>query len=526
MNTLNTFDYLILGGGLGGLSMAALLAKDGHSVCVLEGNNVVGGYAHTLKKGKYAFCHEVQYLTGCGKDGPTHCFLKKLGLDKDVLFNSLDSKSFDVVSILNTKFDIPHGVNNFEKKLIAAFPDSEEKLRKYFFILEKLCNEAEAYEKVITKWDILCHPFRHRHLLKYRKYTLHQFFQELDFPLELRAILAGQAGNLAAPPECVSLLIHAAMQVMFCKGAYFPKKGMEHFINKIAEFITEHNGKIITNCLVKKLHTTKKKIVNVETSQGTYFGETIISNIDPHRTMELIGMKNVSSKYRKKMQYEYSNSVFTIYLGLKGIDLKNLGFGKRNIWHHSHFLIEKEFRDEIKNNDFSHPWLFISTPSMNADEGILCPKGSHTMEILTFVNYEYFRHLFDNDRNKFRRVKNQLEKHILDIIEESYVPNLRKYIDAKITHTPIDVEKILHAPKGNVYGASLTPSNYKLDRITQHTPFDNLYFVGATSSYPGTMGVILGSLDLHKHLCLSYQRSFSTHKARADILHLQASPYV
>lgn len=503
-----TYDYIILGGGLGGLSIAALLANDGHSVCVLEGNSVVGGYAHTLKKGKYAFCHEVQYLMGCGEDGPTYRFLKKLGLGDDVRFNSLDSKSFDLVSILNTKFDIPHGVENFEESLVASFPESEEKIKRYFSVIESLFDEAEGYEKVITKWDILLHPFKHWHLLKYRNYTLHDLFRELDLPQELRAILAGQAGNLSAPPERVSLLMHAAMQIVYCKGAYFPKKGMEHFIDTVADFIVEHDGKIVTDCLVEKIHTDNGRITEVKTSKGLFVGSNVISNIDPHRTMELIGKREVPGKYWRKMQYEYSNSVFTIYLGLKGIDLKKYGFGRRNIWHHSHFNIDKEFKDEIKSNDFSHPWLFISTPSMNTDEGVLCPKGDHTMEILTFVNYDYFRHLFENDKNKFAKVKSELEKHILDIIEDNYVPNLRKHIEEKITHTPIDVENILHAPKGNVYGASLTPNNYKLDRITQYTPFENLYFVGATSSYPGTMGVILGSLNLHKHLFSAYEKNF------------------
>ena len=46
-----SFDAVVIGSGLGGLTAAALLAKRGRSVCVIERNHSVGGAASVFKNG-------------------------------------------------------------------------------------------------------------------------------------------------------------------------------------------------------------------------------------------------------------------------------------------------------------------------------------------------------------------------------------------------------------------------------------------------------------------------------------------
>ena len=438
---------------------------------------------------------------GCGEGGPVHKFLKMVGLDSNVTFNELDHKCFDLISIKQLKIEVPHGLDNYETKLKNIYPEYSNQLQKYFSVLHKIYVQAEGNNKVVTKWDLLMHPLKHRTVLRYRNYTLHDLFEELGLPQELRAILAGQAGNLSACPRQASLLMHAAMVAAYCESAHFPKQGMEHFVNSIASIISDSpDCRIITGCKVNKISCEDGKVSHIETSQGAIYGDNFISNIDPHRTMSLLEGVELPQSYKKRMSYEYSDSVFTVYLGLKDVDLAKHGFGRRNIWHHSLFDTDKEYMAEIKNNDFSHPWLFISTPSLNADEGVLAPRGSHTMEILTFVNYDYFKNLSINDPTKFEEVKKELYEHMLDVIDEKYLPNIRQHIDEVMIHTPLDVERMLRCPRGNVYGSRLTPENYNLNRITSDTPIKNLHLVGATSAYPGMMGVILGSLTLFQKL--------------------------
>ena len=48
-----TYDYIVIGSGMGGMTAAAMLSKLGKKVLVLEQHYVPGGYTHTFKRKKY-----------------------------------------------------------------------------------------------------------------------------------------------------------------------------------------------------------------------------------------------------------------------------------------------------------------------------------------------------------------------------------------------------------------------------------------------------------------------------------------
>ena len=63
------FDSVIIGGGLAGLTCAALLAKAGLKVVVLEKNSRLGGYAVSYTVKGHRFDIAIQALGGCDRYG-------------------------------------------------------------------------------------------------------------------------------------------------------------------------------------------------------------------------------------------------------------------------------------------------------------------------------------------------------------------------------------------------------------------------------------------------------------------------
>src|SRR5512135_118699 len=92
-------DTLVIGSGLAGLSVAALTARDGERVRVLEAHEHPGGYAHTFQKGAYHFCAEVHYVFDAGEGETIDRFLGALGLRDEVRFRRLDPEGFDHVVV-------------------------------------------------------------------------------------------------------------------------------------------------------------------------------------------------------------------------------------------------------------------------------------------------------------------------------------------------------------------------------------------------------------------------------------------
>ena len=70
------FEAVVVGGGMGGLSAALSLARDGRKVLVLEKNASAGGNCTARKMGDYTFDLAVHQLTGVDGDGQCGGILK------------------------------------------------------------------------------------------------------------------------------------------------------------------------------------------------------------------------------------------------------------------------------------------------------------------------------------------------------------------------------------------------------------------------------------------------------------------
>ena len=64
---MEDFDDLIIGSGMAGLALGALLASAGRRVAVLEAHDEPGGYAHTFRMKDYRFFAQVHYVFNCGE---------------------------------------------------------------------------------------------------------------------------------------------------------------------------------------------------------------------------------------------------------------------------------------------------------------------------------------------------------------------------------------------------------------------------------------------------------------------------
>jgi all-trans-retinol 13,14-reductase len=108
------FDYIILGAGLGGLSAAACLSRQGHRVAVFEQHYLPGGCCHTFNYGDYHFCADVHYIYQCGKGQVVDQFLNYI--ERDVPFNSLEPDCIDRVITTEVDFRIPLVAVYFQAK--------------------------------------------------------------------------------------------------------------------------------------------------------------------------------------------------------------------------------------------------------------------------------------------------------------------------------------------------------------------------------------------------------------------------
>ena len=62
-----SYDAIIIGSGLGGLSCGSYLAINGWKVLVLEKHSIPGGYASSFKRGDFTFDVGLHMINGVAK---------------------------------------------------------------------------------------------------------------------------------------------------------------------------------------------------------------------------------------------------------------------------------------------------------------------------------------------------------------------------------------------------------------------------------------------------------------------------
>lgn len=486
-----SYDYLFIGAGHSALVAAALLANAGKKVCVLEYHDKPGGYAHTFEMQGFRFCAQIHYIWGAAPGGSIYGILRKLGLEKEVTWEAFDLDGYDVIAMPDGKrVNIANGFDKTLENIDQAYPGGRKELEKFYSILKKLRAEFPKFPRGSASLvTVLLNAWKYPTIIKYRNATLQDLFDECNLKQEHQAIFGGFLGDLASPPDEISIFPFVGLYGGYNTGSYAPTKHFEYYIDSLANAITKQDGcHIFYETEVTAIHEKDGKIVSVDTQNGkTFTAETIVCNMDPQAAAKLIGWDKFPKKEQKKLDYKYTPSAMTIYLGLKDIDLTEHGFGNFNIWHLEDLDLNTMWREQEKGN-YDKIWMFLSTPLLHNGEAGHAPEGCSVLEIATLANFSFFGEAQEKNYAEYMKLKLEYANKILKRIEEKYIPNLHKHIVVKTIGTPTTNRDYAYAPEGNVYGSLMTPKNMSQDRLKKETPFENFYWCNASSGYPGMAG--------------------------------------
>jgi phytoene dehydrogenase-like protein len=497
---MESFDFVILGAGLGGLSAAACLTRQGYKVIVLEKHYLAGGCCHTFDYGEYSFCADVHYISQCDSDKTIGQFLNYI--ERNVPFNSLDPDCIDRVITPEADFKIPLGWENLRSRLIKECPDQTNAINRYCDEIKQLHQEIHSLVREVhwynRNWSDWLKLPKYWNLFSKRNWTLQDLYNHVGLSPKLQAVLAGQSGDYALPPEEIALLTHTSLVWDYSEGAYYPTHHFKHFVDTITEAITAGGGVVQLSTPVEHIQVSERKIQTVIANGKNYNAKiAYISDLDPKLTVQLMHDGDVLSQreYQRLTGYEYSASAFNIYLGLDNrFQPENYGIGNWNIWYYPTGDLNKEYQKQLQG-DMSQPWIFLSCPTMKSSSPGMGPEGHHVLEIATVCPYEPFLHLHKTDDKAYKAKKREVYQQIMTSVRD-LIPDVDKYARMKVYGTPTTSEFYLGQPQGNIYGAKLIPKQVGLKRLGYVTELPNLYMVGASAGYPSVPGVIGNGMDV------------------------------
>jgi all-trans-retinol 13,14-reductase len=491
------YDAVIIGSGLGGLSIAAAFARQGFKPLVLEKHDKPGGYATTFSRpGGFVFDASLHSTTVGMREGVFN-LIPGFPEITDVEFvphEYLYRAIYPEHDIKVKGGDLPGYIN----MLTVLFPEEKMGIKSLFDSMQGLTNDVQRLAAAQGQVDMSRFPMEFPHLYKYHNKTWGQMMDDNIKNPKLKGIVSALSGYFGLPPSKLSCFYYAMPVIGYLhSGGHYPIGKSQKMSNAFVKFIEDRGGKVMLNSRVEQILTQDHAASGVKTSDGQeYRGKVVVSNANAYDTFHKMikGEEDHLKDYLARMnQMTVTLSSFQVFLGLKKDLVGEIGIKDTEIFCTNTYDVEEEFAEAEKGEVGGG---FGLTLYDNLYKGY-SPEGKNTVNITVLQGYDHWKKYeadyFAGKKKEYHKEKERIADVLIDEVEDTLLPGLRDAIEVKEIGTPLTNVRYTANYRGAIYGWDQTVDNSGNMRLPHATPIGNLYLSSAWTSPGGGYGGVLWS---------------------------------
>ncbi len=497
------WDYAVIGSGMGGMTTAALLAKLGKRVLVLEQHYVPGGFTHMFKRPGYRWdvgVHAVGEVTPHSLTGRILAALTDRQLEWASLGPVYDEFHFPD----GYRVDFPDSPAQFRENLLEAFPDEREAIDAYLHLTRAVSKSMKSYylarmapERVGRITDRLLG----RSAQRYLGMRTSEVVAELTDDPKLRALFTAQWGYYGSVPSRSSFAIQALVVKHFLHGGYYPVGGASQIARTLLSTVEKAGGWTVIRADVERILIEDGAARGVRLRDGREV-----------RARHVVSAAGVASTVRRLLPAPHKDDTWAaeverlppapahvcLYIGFEG-DIRRAGASAANKWFYETWDMEaKGWEIDPDAADVGRaPVLYCSFPSLKDPAHEPGERMRHTGEVVTFVPWEVFEP-WQGERWKkrgadYEALKKKLEARMLEQLLE-HVPGLRPMVRLVELSTPVSTDHFVRPVQGSIYGIEPTPGRFTNRWLRPRAPVKDLFFSGSEVATVGVIGAMMGGV--------------------------------
>ena len=488
------YDAIVVGAGHNGLVCAALLAKAGKNVLVLEANAQVGGAAVTR-----------EFADGYSVSACAHLLYQlQPEVRKELkLAPELSSENMATIALAE---DGQHvrvsggSVAGVSDKDVANYKGFHKRMTRFSDLLRKYLNKAPPRLGTKDLRDLVTLGQLGFDIRRMGKEEMREFlrligmniYDELDERFD-SALLKGAIsldavlGTHLGPRSPNTILTYLYRLAGDHGRVAMPKGGMGRVSDELAHAARNAGATIRTKMPVERIIVENGRVTGVETEDGQRFDSyQVISNADPKRTvMKLVGARHLETGFAQRINHlRARGNAAKLHLALDGLPtvagLSKKDFAERLVIAPDEHYVERAFNPAKYGETSPHPVIEATFPSFR-DES-LAPTGKHVLSaVVQYAPYGLKGGWNDAAKDEF------LQTVIKTLA--TYMPDIEQRITASELLTPADIESEFHISGGHWHHAELTLDQFLFVRPVSSAaqyrmPLDGLYLCGA-GAHPG-----------------------------------------
>jgi phytoene dehydrogenase-like protein len=444
---------VIIGAGIGGLTAAALLARHGLRVLVLEAHSRPGGACTSwtrriTRDGRaltYVFDAGVQDISGVVDRGPLRQLLRRLDAESRIRWLRVRHHYARDGLRLTAAADAAALVGD----LGAAFPGDRAGTAAFFAEMEAIYRElyldiehsggvpvAPADAAGRTRW-----AERRPHASRW----LHRPFAALlDHHLSdprLKALLTILSDYITDDPARLSVGDMAPLFGYYFDGGYYPAGGSQRLPDTLSAIIAEHGGTVLLRTTVTRVLIENGRATGVETADGRRFpAATVVADGDVRTLLEtLVGREHLPRRYAARLR--------TLARGPSAV-LVSLGLDSQPDLPARVFIHHDGLEFGIGNPSAIDPSL---APEGHAAMTLVCLRPTAEPAVWSSAAEPA---VWSRGVPDYPARKAAFADRLIAAVEATVWPELSRHIRFREEASPASFARYLRTEGGNIYGAA------------------------------------------------------------------------
>jgi all-trans-retinol 13,14-reductase len=497
------YDAVVIGSGIGGLGVAALLAKhENKKTLVFERHTTAGGFTHAFSRKDWDWDVGVHYIGQMHREGSMLRRLFDHITDGTLEWEPM-GEVYDTVVIGDRRWEYVEGRNAWRERMHSYFPDQRAAIDRYLDLVRKAVASARTYfaEKALPgPASLVAGPWMRRSFLRHSDRTLGEVLDETTDDPILKAVLATQFGDHGLPPSQASFAIHAMIFNHYLGGAAYPVGGASRIAETVAPVIEAAGGQIVVGAEVASVTTEGGRAAGVRMTDGRQIrAPLVVSDAGVPNTVKHLLPEGTPGRQALRATLDHaarSASHICLYVGLDGTD-EEIGLGRSNLWVYHSTDQDGDLTRYLTDPDAPLPLAYISFPSAKDPDFQRRHPGKATIEVVSIAPYERFRRWEGTKWMKrgedYVTVKNELSRRLLQVLERE-VPQIAGKISHHELSTPLSTRHFGAYDEGEIYGLEHTPARFREKALRPQTGLKGFFLTGQDVCTAGVAGALFGAV--------------------------------
>lgn len=498
----DTWDAIVIGSGIGGLTAAGFLAREGKDVLVLERHIAAGGCTQVFRRAGYESDVGVHYLGDVHRPG-TYLRLIFDHVSAGALQWAPMSDVYNRVVIGDREYEFPTGLAAFSERLKEYFPREARAIDTYLDMVLQVALSAKSFfahralppPAADCAYEQMCAPF-----LAFSDRTALEVLSGLTSDRELIAVLCGHFGDYSLTPGRVSFAMHALLVRHYLDGAYYPVGGSGRIGSTVADVIRAAGGDILIGADVESVLVGRDQVAyGVRMADGRTFHAPVVvsdagiantvNHLIPPDIVERSGLADDCAAMEPSLPWVVLN------IGVRE-SAETLGFDRSNVWVHPGADMDAQVAAyEADPGREPMPLCMLSFPSAKDPSWDRRYPGRSTITVAGLTTWSLFEPFAGTRWMRRGAAYDALKQRLTDELLGQllrFCPQVAGKVDHLELATPLSFNHFLGRETGDFMSFAHTPRRFRQRWINAHSPVPGLFFTGQDVVTGGIGGAAMG----------------------------------